>query len=68
MKDKKNNHRNSYAEIVFDRRFQGPFPMAHGGYLSGTMAMHLESDTVEVTMRSPTPIDKPLILKTETSN
>ncbi len=66
MKDKKNNDKDSYLEIVFDRRFQGPFPMAHGGYLSGTMAMYLESDTVEVTMRSPTPIGKPLILDADT--
>ena len=41
--------------------------MAHGGYLSGTMAMHLEGDTVEVTMRNPTPIDKPLKLTKDSS-
>ena len=53
-------------EITISRRFEGPPNMAQGGYISGLMAQHLESDTVEVTMRNPTRMERPLILDTGT--
>lgn len=51
-------------ELVFDYRFEGPPHITQGGYLSGMMAVHLDSKTVEVTMRHPTPMGKPLIMDT----
>ena len=62
MKDNKKSDKDSHLEVVFDERFQGPFSMIHGGYVSGAMAMHLNSDTVEVTMRNPTPAGRPLVV------
>jgi len=49
-------------EIVIERRYEGPPNIAHGGYTGGVMAECLDCETVEVTMRKPTPMDKPLIL------
>jgi hypothetical protein len=66
MKDKKNCEKGSRSEIVFDERFRGPFPLIQGGYVSGTMATYLESDTAEVTMRGPAPVGRRLILDTGT--
>lgn len=56
----------SRTEVVFDERFQGPFSMIHGGYVSGFMAMRINNDTVEVTMRNPTPAKKSLTVESET--
>jgi len=61
MGHNKNSDEGSRLEVVFDERFQGPFSMIHGGYVSGAMATHLNSDTVEVTMRNPTPAGRPLV-------
>jgi len=49
-------------EIVIEWRYEGPPNIAHGGYTGGVMAECLDGETVEVTMRKPTPMDKPLIL------
>ena len=54
--------------ITINEHYVGPPNMTQGGYISGTMAMHLDSDTVEVTMRNPTPMGKPLVLDTSTPN
>jgi hypothetical protein len=66
MKEEKNSDKGSRAEIVFAERFRGPFPLIQGGYVSGTMATYLKSDTVEVTMRGPAPVGSRLILDTGT--
>jgi hypothetical protein len=55
-------------ELVFDYRFEGPPNITQGGYLSGMMAVCLGSKTVEVTMRHPTPMGKPLVMDTNMPN
>jgi len=51
-------------EITISRHFEGPTDMTLGAYISGLMSVHLDSDTVEVTMRKPTRMERPLILDT----
>jgi hypothetical protein len=51
-------------EIIIDRRYEGPTDLTLGGYISGIMAIHLDTNTVEVTMRKPTYMERPLILDT----
>lgn len=51
-------------EITIRRHFEGPTDLTLGGYISGLMAVHLDSDTVEVTMRKPTLMERPLVLDT----
>ena len=53
-------------QIIFDHRFEGPPNITLGGYLCGVMAVHLDCDAVEVSMRNPTPMGKPLTLDTGT--
>jgi len=53
-------------EIVISPRFEGPPGITLGGYISGLMAPHLDSETVEVTMRKATPMGRPLMLNTLT--
>lgn len=45
--------------IVVPRRFNGPQQSGNGGYTSGVIAAHLEGP-VEVSLRSPVPLDHPL--------
>ena len=47
-------------ELTFPRRFRGPLTSANGGYASGTLAAFLAGDTVEVTLRLPPPLERPL--------
>ena len=53
-------------EITVRKYFEGPTDLTLGGYISGLMAVHLDSDTVEVSMRKPTFLERPLILDTTT--
>jgi hypothetical protein len=53
-------------EITISVHFEGPTDLTLGGYISGLMAVHLDSDTVEVNMRKPTLLERPLILDTTT--
>jgi len=55
-------------EITIDAHYEGPPNITQGGYLSGLMAVHLDTDTVEVTMFRPTPMNKPLTLDTSMPN
>ena len=50
-------------EITFDRRFRGPLTSANGGYASGRLAAFVQADTVEVTLRLPPPLDRPLAVE-----
>ena len=57
---------NPRTEITIAPRYVGPPQITQGGYVSGLMARPLDSDTVEVTMRRPTPMNTPLVLDTGT--
>jgi hypothetical protein len=48
-------------EVVVAQRFVGPPNMGHGGYVAGLLGEHMPG-CVQVTLRKPTPIDRPLSL------
>jgi hypothetical protein len=50
------------ATITVSRRFNGPQESGNGGYTSGVLAGHLGNGPVEVSLRSPVPLDEPLEL------
>jgi hypothetical protein len=52
-------------EITFDRRFRGPVASANGGYAAGRLAAFVDADGVEVTLRLPPPLDRPLAVERE---
>lgn len=52
-------------EITFTRRFRGPLTSANGGYASGRLAESVDADEVEVTLRLPPPLDRPLEVRME---
>ena len=47
-------------EITFPRHFRGPLTSANGGYACGRLAAFVDADEVEVTLRLPPPLDRPL--------
>jgi hypothetical protein len=47
-------------EIVFERRYRGPLTSANGGYASGRVAAFVDAPEVEVTLRLPPPLERPL--------
>jgi len=47
-------------EVTFPRRFRGPLTSANGGYTSGRLAAFFEANAVEVTLRLPPPLERPL--------
>jgi hypothetical protein len=47
-------------QITFPRHFRGPLTSANGGYACGRLAAFVEADEVEVTLRLPPPLDRPL--------
>ena len=47
-------------ELVIERRFRGPQNSGNGGYTCGRIAALLDAETVEVTLRLPPPLDRPL--------
>ena len=52
-------------ETTFPRRFRGPLTSANGGYACGRLAAFVESPTVEVTLRLPPPLERPLAVRTD---
>lgn len=46
--------------IVIGRRFRGPLTSANGGYAAGVLAEHVAAPAVEVTLRLPPPLERPL--------
>jgi hypothetical protein len=50
-------------EITFPRRFRGPLTSANGGYAAGRLAAFLDADAVEVTLRLPPPLERPLAVQ-----
>jgi hypothetical protein len=53
------------ATLTFDRRYRGPLTSANGGYASGSLAAHVASPVVEVTLRLPPPLDRTLEVRRE---
>jgi hypothetical protein len=47
-------------EITLPRRYRGPRTSANGGYACGRLAAFVDADDVEVTLRLPPPLDRPL--------
>jgi hypothetical protein len=46
--------------LTIARRFRGPLTSANGGYASGLLAQTVDASTVEVTLRLPPPLERPL--------
>ena len=47
-------------EITLERRFRGPLTSANGGYVCGRIAQYVAAESVEVTLRLPPPLERPL--------
>ncbi len=47
-------------DVTFARRFRGPLTSANGGYTCGVLAGFVDAETVEVTLRLPPPLERPL--------
>ncbi len=47
-------------EITFPRHYRGPLASANGGYACGRLAAFVDAEEVEVTLRLPPPLDRPL--------
>ena len=45
------------------RRYRGPLTSANGGYACGRLAAFVDADEVEVTLRVPPPLDRPLAIE-----
>ena len=50
-------------EIVLSRRYRGPLDSANGGYACGRLAALVDAGDVEVTLRLPPPLDRPLVVE-----
>jgi len=50
-------------EITFPRHFRGPLTSANGGYACGRLAALVDADEVEVTLRLPPPLERPLAVE-----
>jgi hypothetical protein len=48
------------VEITIGRRYRGPLTSANGGYACGRLAAFVDAEEVEVTLRLPPPLDRPL--------
>jgi len=48
------------VQIVLPYRFRGPLTSANGGYACGRLAAFVDADEVEVTLRHPPPLERPL--------
>jgi hypothetical protein len=52
-------------EITLPHRFRGPLASANGGYACGRLASFVDANEVEVTLRLPPPLDRPLAVEQE---
>ncbi len=50
-------------QIVLPYRFRGPLTSANGGYACGRLAAFVDTDEVEVTLRLPPPLERPLAVE-----
>ncbi len=48
--------------IVIPHRFRGPAESGNGGYVCGRLAAFVDAETVQVTLRQPPPLDRPLVV------
>jgi hypothetical protein len=48
------------VQLTLARRYRGPLTSANGGYACGRLAAFVEAAEVEVTLRLPPPLDRPL--------
>jgi len=48
--------------LILHHRFNGPPASGNGGYVGGALAARLGAPSVQVTLRSPPPLDRPLRL------
>jgi hypothetical protein len=55
-------------EIVLPGHFRGPLTSANGGYACGRLAEFVDADEVEVTLRLPPPLDRPLTVDLDGEN
>ena len=53
------------ATITIPRRFRGPPQSGNGGYTCALLARHVDAPSVEVTLRSPPPLDRAMALRHE---
>jgi hypothetical protein len=51
------------SSIVIARRYRGPLTSANGGYAAGLLATYLDEPAVEVTLRLPPPLERPLAVR-----
>jgi hypothetical protein len=51
------------VEITFAHRFRGPLTSANGGYACGRLAAFVDAPEVEVTLRLPPPLERPLTVE-----
>ena len=52
-------------QIVLPHHFRGPLTSANGGYACGRLAAFVDAEEVEVTLRLPPPLDRPLAVERE---
>lgn len=52
-------------DISFDPRFRGPLTSANGGYACGRLAAFVPGEAVEITLRLPPPLLRPLLVRTD---
>ncbi len=50
-------------DVTFPRRFRGPLTSANGGYAAGRLAAFVDANDVEVTLRRPPPLERPLVVR-----
>jgi hypothetical protein len=50
-------------EVTFPHHFRGPLTSANGGYVCGRLASFVDAEEVEVTLRLPPPLDRPLVVE-----
>jgi hypothetical protein len=50
-------------QVIFPHRFRGPRTSANGGYAAGRLAAFVDTHKVEVTLRLPPPLDRPLTVR-----
>ena len=50
-------------DITFPRHYRGPLTSANGGYACGRLAAFVAAEDVEVTLRLPPPLDRPLAVE-----